>query len=106
MLSAKQYQVLNLTQILTPSGAPSAMFAICVRPIGRGGALLVSAATAQRDFIPMTYNLLCDPARDRILGQQNANCPTTYKLEARCCCVGHPRIVLCLTSYRQVRRSG
>src|SRR5216683_5307866 len=104
MLSAKQYWVLNLTQISTPSGAQSAMFAICVLTIGLRGALPLSVAKAQTGFSSMTYNLLCDPARGRIPGQQNANCRTTCKLEAQYCYVGHQRIVRCLTSYCQVRR--
>ena len=106
MLSAKQYRVLNLRQTLTPSGAQSAMFAICVPPIGRGTALPVSAAQAQRESNSMTYNLRCDPARGGTRGQQNANCRTTYQSEAQYCCGGRQKIVQCLTTCCQVRRSG
>ena len=93
MLSAKQYRGLNLRQILTPSGARSAMFAICVPPIGRGTGLPVLVAKYKRDFDSMTYNLPCDPAKGRTHGQQNADCRTTCQLEAQYCCVGRQKIV-------------
>jgi hypothetical protein len=104
MLSVKQYRVLNLRQILTPTGAQSAMFAICVPPIGLGTDPQASVAQTQRESNSMTYNLPCDPARDRTRGQQNANCRTTYPPEAQFYCGGRQRTVLsAIEIYRQSR---
>jgi CRISPR/Cas system-associated exonuclease Cas4 (RecB family) len=66
---------------------------------------VVLTAKTERDFRSMTYNLFCDPARDRPHGQQNANCRTMCPSEAQYCCGGCQRTFWCLTSCYRIRKS-